>query len=268
MTKPSPLLIALSGPTSSGKTSIATALSSIFSDSLVIHEDDFYKPDSQIPLNKGLQDWDCAEALDLQRFAKVLQRLERGQLDGGLEGLVTQGNYEADGVHGVQAIGEGLLDQLRKEVEAWPFALKRRKIVIVDGFLLFGKSVRGQLVPPHSDASSTLKPRQDIFHIRILLRASYQDAKSRRQARNGYVTLEGFWQDPPAYFDDIVWPNFVEEHSHLFDHGDVERGARRVSDADEKIFLGPVKPEGGLETVLRWVVETLRDEINTLSETE
>lgn len=51
-----PLLIALSGPTSSGKTTLAHALTRILPNTLLIHADDFYRPDSEIPLTEdGLQ---------------------------------------------------------------------------------------------------------------------------------------------------------------------------------------------------------------------
>ena len=28
----------------------------------------------------------------------------------------------------------------------------------------------------------------------------------------------GFWKDPPGYFDDVVWPNYLRHHSFLFHH--------------------------------------------------
>jgi hypothetical protein len=32
------------------------------------------------------------------------------------------------------------------------------------------------------------------------------------------------WQDPPHYFDNIVYPAYVEAHKQLFENGDVEKG--------------------------------------------
>lgn len=250
----SPLLLALSGPTSSGKTTIANALSTIFSNSLIIHADDFYKSDSQIPLKDGLQDWDCADSLDLEKFWGVLQDVKNGgevPID-----LVHQGGIE-DGVHGhtVKGMSEDVIKVLRAEVEAWPEVLKRRKLVIVDGFLLFGESVR------HMSSS--------IFDMRILLRARYQDAKRRRESRNGYVTLEGFWQDPPGYFDKIVWPNFVAEHGWMFHGEDVEGDFERSAvDCYGSTVVGPLDVANGLDGLVRWVVKELRPRIQYIAGTE
>ncbi|CAD6566633.1 MAG: ribosylnicotinamide kinase [Alectoria sarmentosa] len=247
--QPPILVLALSGPTSSGKTTLATALHEIFPPphSLTVHADDFYKPDSQIPTKDGVQDWDCAGSLDLERFRDVLRTIKEG--GEAPADLVRQGNFE-DGVHGVKGIEPEVIERMKREVEAWPEAVKGRKLVIVDGFLLFGQSIPA--------------PLRDLFDIKFLLRASYEDAKRRRENRNGYVTLEGFWQDPPGYFDRVVWPNYLEEHGDLFRFGaddpdgplDEARGsARRICFSD---------PHWGLERCLEWIVGVMRREIEGL----
>jgi len=241
-----PLLIALSGPTSSGKTTIATALAGILPNFLTIHADDFYKPDSEIPTKDSLQDWDRADSLDLNKFRDVLLKVKDGRGDG-LEGFIHQGNFEGkmDGVHGVKGIDDSLVERLKKEVESWPEPLKDRKIIIVDGFLLFGLSVQHQL--------------GDLFDLKFLLRARYEDAKKRRESRNGYVTLEGFWEDPPGYFDQIVWPNYVKEHGFLFGGEDKVGLEDRSSRTKEGVC---VSGDGwGLERGLEWAVRTLRERL-------
>ena len=30
------------------------------------------------------------------------------------------------------------------------------------------------------------------------------------------MTIIGFWIDPPNYFDEIVWPNHIKYHKHLY----------------------------------------------------
>ena len=32
------------------------------------------------------------------------------------------------------------------------------------------------------------------------------------------------WRDPPGYWDDVVYPAYVEAHKDLFEGGDVEHG--------------------------------------------
>lgn len=46
---------------------------------------------------------------------------------------------------------------------------------------------------------------------------------SLRAAQSDLV--EGaLWRDPPGYWEDIVWPAYVEAHKDLFVDGDVENG--------------------------------------------
>lgn len=98
---------------------------------------------------------------------------------------------------------------------------------------------------------------QPQIDIKILLRVSYAKAKARREARSGYVTLEGFWEDPPGYVDKIVWPNYVEDHKFMFKEEDVEGELKKSVVEDWKINF----PEGGLDvdmaTTLKWAVELL-----------
>ena len=204
-------------------------------------------------MKHGMQDWDCADSLDLEKLREVLLRVkeEAGEVP---KDLVRQGNFE-DGVHGVKGIHEASIEMIRDRVARWSEELKwRRKIVIVDGFLLFGRSVSSQI--------------GSLFDRKILLRASYLEAKRRREARNGYVTLEGFWEDPPDYFDKIVWPNYIEEHGFLLTHGgDVEKEEKDFDETNgtrpsqEKVFVSPISPQGGLDGLLEWVVGILWEDL-------
>ena len=80
-------------------------------------------------------------------------------------------------------------------------------ICIIDGFLLYSESM-------HSI--------RELFDVKLFLRTDYATAKSRRENRTGYVTLEGFWEDPPGYVEKVVWPNYVGDHAFLFEGGNVE----------------------------------------------
>lgn len=101
---------------------------------------------------------------------------------------------------------------------------------------------------------------QPSLDIKFFLRASYAKAKARREARDGYVTLEGFWADPPGYVDKIVWPNYVEEHAWLFEEGDVEgRFKENVLDK-EGIRAMKDDVDGDMAKLLEWTVdEILKD---------
>jgi nicotinamide/nicotinate riboside kinase len=107
------------------------------------------------------------------------------------------------------------------------------------------------------------------------LRVSYAKAKQRREARTGYVTLEGFWEDPPGYVDKVVWPNYVRDHETLFEDGDVEGRVKRsvceemgLRVIDEKEVDDDVegRKEGNgvdrdLAQVLEWIVDVLMEEL-------
>lgn len=84
------------------------------------------------------------------------------------------------------------------------------RMCILDGFLLYS--------PPKLSAV------MEEIDIKLFLQVSRAKASQRREARDGYVTLEGFWKDPPGYVDKVVWPNYVDAHRWLFAGGDVERG--------------------------------------------
>lgn len=106
---------------------------------------------------------------------------------------------------------------------------------------------------------ASLAPSLDV---KVLLRASYARAKARREARDGYVTLEGFWQDPPGYVDKIVWPNYVKEHAWLFEGGDVEGKYKTDVLAQEGILVPQSdKVDIDMSETLEWLVDVLLDEL-------
>ncbi len=137
------------------------------------------------------------------------------------------------------------LKRLQDEVVAAGWGPGSR-LLIIDGFLLFPSDLVGPEIPSH-------------LNIKILLRATRRAAKERREARPGYVTLDGFWADPPGYFNDVVWPNYVEGHARYFLGGDVEGPVDEEVCAREGIRVGPA--ERGLNEVLKWVVDMLKREM-------
>lgn len=106
-------------------------------------------------------------------------------------------------------------------------------------------------------------PIQPYIDLKLFLRTSYARAKARREARTGYVTLEGFWEDPPGYVDKVVWPNYVEEHAYLFENGDVEGPFKRDVLREEGIRVedeGPFE-EREMGKTLEWTFEVLLEEL-------
>ena len=206
--KPVPFLIGISGPSCSGKTTLSRVLKDVLPNALVVHEDDFYKTDSAIPIKNGVQDWDCSESINLPLLVSTL----RNYKDTGI--IESNFRHEEDNEMEVPELKD-LQSVIASHHSSFKELLRRLEeggngitsIVIVEGFLLY---------------SEELKPVRDLMDVKIFLRVDYQTMKERRENRNGYTTIEGFWEDPPGYVDDVVWPNYVEDHAFLFEGGDVQ----------------------------------------------
>jgi len=242
---PKATILGLSGPSSSGKTTLARLLRSIFPHTLVLHEDDFYRPEEELPFRAGLRDWDCAAALDVPALVKALGFMrENGRLPAW---LVSKEDRNAVGEHGVPL---ETIKGLKDGVEAWMersgngVLNEARKMVLLDGFLLFGESV---------------KEVREGIDIKMLLRVKFARAKDRREKRSGYVTLEGFWEDPPEYVEKVVWPGYVEEHSFMFDGGDVDGTVNEKVVQSLGIQVCPGGGEWPMERVLKWAVENVME---------
>ncbi|TFB01802.1 Nicotinamide riboside kinase [Trichoderma ghanense] len=252
------LVVALSGCSSSGKTTLARLLRDIFPSTFILHEDDFYRPEAELPIKHGLVDWDCPESIDIPAMADALSYIrENASFPPTLDSKEDQNSV------GPSPIPPSLTSTLRQKVlsslpPSHPLLLSTStsdnkepattlKICILDGFLLY------------TPAMSSIQPHLDL---KIFLRASYAKAKARREARDGYVTLEGFWADPPGYVDKIVWPNYVESHAWLFEDGDVEGKFKKDVLEREGIRVPEGEPlDGDMEATLTWIVDLLLEEL-------
>ncbi|KAK3954662.1 hypothetical protein QBC32DRAFT_383247 [Pseudoneurospora amorphoporcata] len=318
------VVIGISGCSSSGKTTLARLLRDIFPSTFILHEDDFYKPESEIPMKDGLTNWDCPEALNIPDMTAALEHIRAtGELPvststrpflscrhdhGGccccryppLSGkakapkqqrpgktitatksnsLITTPNSPKqqatlDSKEDLNSIGPcplttDFINTIQSRVADWlqpsspgyrilKSPQKPLKICILDGFLLYSPP---PLLP------STLLSQMDI---RLFLLVSRAKALQRREARDGYVTLEGFWKDPPGYVEKIVWPEYVRAHEWMFEGGDVEKAKLR---GDVKERLGVlVNSKDGEETkmdrdfgeTLEWAVESIMRELERL----
>ena len=240
----SPLLVGISGPSSSGKTTLSRLLRDIFPPHqlTILHLDDFYHTDADIPVKAGIQDWDCIESLNLPWLQSTLAYTKTHAQSP--PDFASKEDHNSVGEHRVDAhVVERLKESVRVLLAGSEWT---RRIVLVDGFLLF---------------SEGMKNICDMFDVRLFLRTSYETTKRRREARSGYVTLEGFWEDPPGYVDKIVWPNYVNDHKFLFNNGNVE------ADLDEDTcraigLVGmPKDAEENMTKCLEWAVGVLEQAI-------
>ena len=139
-------------------------------------------------------------------------------------------------------ITQTLVEELRDEVSK--IEGPARRVLVLDGFLLFTPSV-----PPTF---------RSLLSLKLLLRAPYAEAKERREARSGYETMEGWWEDPPGYFDSVVWPNYVQENGGWFVDGHVEGEVDEEVCGSEGVKVQDMGlGKAGLGEVLRWVVREI-----------
>ncbi|KAF9284301.1 ribosylnicotinamide kinase [Linnemannia elongata] len=188
------ITIGVSGPSSGGKTTVSRYLNKILPNSTIVHQDDFYKPENLLPLDPktGLANWDCPEAIDFQSLIKTLHHVkEHGEFPEGFDSL--EDKNPVGSKENSTPIPQNVLDSLRDRIIAEVSEKSdTTKFVILDGFILY---VDEQL--------------RNTIDVKFFLTAPYQVLKDRRESRKGYATLEGYWEDPPGYFDDIVWPNYL-----------------------------------------------------------
>lgn len=236
---------------------------------------------SRLPTKNGLLDWDCAGALAIPDIVKSLEHIHKngtfpvsssfsslshrsnhGAVSHPKSSILTSPQPDLDSKEDQNSVGacpvsDATIAALKSRVKAWTApgspghdilisSSSAVRLCVFDGFLLYSKE---------------LEPVQPQMDVKLFLRVSYAKAKARREARSGYVTLEGFWEDPPGYVDKIVWPNYVEDHEWMFEDGDVE--GRFKEHVLEK--SGIKCQEGGvdmdMETTLKWAVMTLMREL-------
>lgn len=234
------LLVGISGPSSSGKTTLSRLLRDIFPPHqlTILHLDDFYLTDQDIPVKDGIQDWDCIESLNLPQLHSTLAYIKthnRSPPD-----FVSKEDQNSVGEHRVSP--ETVAHAKARIRNIIGHAGWKRRVCIVDGFLLFSEHMRDI---------------RDLFDVKMFLRTTYATAKRRREARSGYVTLEGFWEDPPGYVDKVVWPNYVQDHKFLFKDANVE--GELDEDVCRKVGIEgmPIEAEEDMGKCLEWALGVL-----------
>lgn len=134
-----------------------------------------------------------------------------------------------------------IVEELHWRCSKWMFQ-DVPPICIIDGFLLYSEEMRNI---------------RDLFDVKIFLRTDYTTAKQRRENRTGYVTLEGFWEDPPGYVDNVVWPNYVSDHAFMFENGDVEGTLREDVLKDMAIETVPEEARESMTESVQWAVDVV-----------
>lgn len=252
----------------------------------LLHQDDFFLPESKLPVRSvrvksqddaadgteepstvEMVDWDFPGAIDFAALKTALQLLRQGvpyhdvlhsmgiketegpepetadPISTGPPPTPTGGNTVSG--EQIRMIQQLIFHKFHKVANLAshlppPDNNLQINIILLDGFMLYHQ----EEPTPASPSPSLI----DLLDLKLLLRVPYATAKQRREARAGYITGEGFWEDPKGYFDGIVWPNYVRYHRHLFTRGDVERGGIKgvwgVGEGGKGVELLPEGEEG------------------------
>ncbi|KAJ7647557.1 P-loop containing nucleoside triphosphate hydrolase protein [Roridomyces roridus] len=213
---PKVILVGIGGATCSGKTTLAKHLKRILPNSVIIHQDDFAPPQEQVPVHPvyNVQDWDAAPgAIEWPRMLDFLRKVKE-------TGEIPADHRSHDHLNEQKDIGisEDVRDRwvsVFENLAAQRAADGAEEIVwgLVDGFLLYWNP---QVI--------------EQLDVRIYLRVPHDVLRQRRHERHGYHTAvqsdpEGtLWRDPPHYWEQIVYPAYVDAHAAVFENGDVEKG--------------------------------------------
>ncbi|KAG5734515.1 Nicotinamide riboside kinase [Termitomyces sp. T112] len=204
------ILVGVGGATCSGKTTLAKHLKRILPDSVIIHQDDFAPPQELVPIHPiyEVQDWDAAPGAIL--WPKLVNFLRGVKATG----KIPNDHRSHDHLNEQKEIK--IDDEVRDRwIEVFEAIQKQReqqgeKVIwgLVDGFLLYWNQ---EVI--------------DEIDVRVFLRVPEPVLRKRRHERHGYHTAEGsLWRDPPGYWEQIVYPAYVDAHRDVFIGGDVEKG--------------------------------------------
>ena len=114
-------------------------------------------------------------------------------------------------------------------------------IVILEGFLLY-------------HASNVLTRLDGKLFIRL----DHQEARRRRMTRPSYGSeaQDGEFWKTEDYFEKIVWRNYVEQHAHLFEDGNVEGSIDKKVCREKGIMLQEAMNMEIVQT-LGWAVDVV-----------
>lgn len=148
--------------------------------------------------------------------------------------------------------------------EAGRKARREIKICILDGFLLYPhppppSSSPAPSPPTTSEIAHLYALSRNLLQLRLFLPSTRSQTLTRRAARSGYVTLEGFWTDPPGYVEDVVWPNYARDHAWMYTDKDVEGGKfDETACAREDVHVCPGGGSWAMKECLEWAVERVK----------
>ena len=181
-----------------------------------------------------LQDWDCPDAVDWVLLKSTLDYVKKN-------GQLPEDSFSKEDQNevGPNDVPDEVIEEYRRKVKT------NVTICLLDGFLLY----------PTPDWDVPDLP----LDVKLFVRTTLDRVMARRGKRSGYVTLEGFWADPPGYIEDVVWPNYERAHKWMFEGGDCNDG--EVKNQVNGIEVAPGKGEKDMKDLLSWAVEVISKQV-------
>lgn len=127
------------------------------------------------------RDWDCDDAIEWDKYNQVLKGLYRIKTES-KNVMIHFLNENKDYFRLCNVDNNSDQNACNQEI-----------IVIIEGFLIY-----------HQFAFTCL------FDYGFFLDASFDICKQRRRQLSTIVTKEGVWDDPPGYYELVVWPRYLK----------------------------------------------------------
>jgi nicotinamide/nicotinate riboside kinase len=129
----------------------------------IVHQDRFFKPDSQIPTVNGISNWDCPEAIDFDTFHTCLGQMKLGSI----QELLGPNRPKLDLVQ-VNVLNPILMKCIEKIKNLGV------ELMVIDGFMLY-----------HYPETVS------FLDCKLFLKARFETLLVRRNSRNSYKTTQG-----------------------------------------------------------------------------
>ncbi|PVF98087.1 P-loop containing nucleoside triphosphate hydrolase protein [Serendipita vermifera] len=205
------VFVGIGGASGSGKTTLAKHLHSLIDGSIIIHQDEFGPSADKVPIHPihNVPDWE--NPIGAVEWPRLIEHLQRTRTCGSI--LPEHKGHKGWDMEEESLLSQELIDQWKGQFQSLSNRHMERNgeelvLAIVEGWVLYW----------HPEVMNQVD-------IRIFLQGNYEEMKERRERRQGYVTDTGYvWEDPPQYWDNVVWPAYCNAHKRLFSKHDVEHG--------------------------------------------